>query len=123
MAMHDYAPRFVSVGSFDRLWKARGLDDDDLRALEIAIQTDPDGPPLVPGTGGLRKIRFAPPGSGRGKRGSFRVGYAHFRTPGIVLLLEVWAKSEKDDLSRAECHAIAGALTRFGELIKPGRIR
>ena len=56
--------------------------------LEKLIQADPDGPPLVKGTGGLRKTRFADRGSGRGKRGSYRVGYAHFRNPGIILLLE-----------------------------------
>jgi putative transcriptional regulator len=43
MVMHDYAPRFISIGSFDRRWEALGLDDDDLRALEAAIQADPDG--------------------------------------------------------------------------------
>jgi hypothetical protein len=122
MVMHDYAPRFVSVGAFDRRWRMLGLDDDDLRALEVAIQSDPDGPPLVRGTGGLRKIRFAPPGSGRGKSGSFRVGYAHFPDPGIVLLLQAWSKNEKADLSQAERRAVAAALARFEELIRTGRV-
>src|SRR4051812_30931493 len=111
MVMHDYAPRFVASALFDRRWKLLRLDDDDSRALEVAIQADPDGPPLVRGAGGLRKIRFAPPGSHRGKSGSFRVGYAHFPEPGIVLLLQVWAKSEKADLSQSECHAVSVALT------------
>jgi hypothetical protein len=123
MVMRDDAPRFVSVGAFDRRWQALGLDDDDPRALEVAIQADPDEPPLVRGTGGLRKIRFAPHGSGRGKSSSFRVGYAHFPDPGIVLLLQVWAKNEKANLSQAERHAVAAALARFEELIRTGRIR
>jgi hypothetical protein len=121
--MHDYAPRFVSIGAFDRRWEALGLDDDDLRVLEVAIQATPDGPPLVRGTGGLRKLRFAAPGSGRGKSGSYRIGYAHFPNPGIVLLLQVWAKNEKDDLSAAERRAIAVALARFEGLIRTGTIR
>ena len=99
-----------------------GLDDDDRRVLEIVIQSDPDGPPLMQGTGGLHKLRFAPPGSGRGKSGSYRVGYAHFPNPGIVLLMQVWAKNEKSNLSRAERNAVAGALARFEDLIKTGRI-
>lgn len=121
--MKAYAPRFVSIGSFDRRWASLGLDDDDLRMLEMQIQADPDGPPLVKGTGGLRKLRFAPPGSGRGKSGSYRIGYAHFPNPGIVLLLEVWAKNEKSDLSQAERNAVAAALARFENLIKTGLIR
>lgn len=51
------------------------------------------------------------------------MGYAHFPNPGLVLLLLVWAKNEKDDLSKAECHAIAGVLTRFENLIRAGAIR
>jgi hypothetical protein len=122
MVMVDYAPRFISIGSFDRRWTSLGLDDDDRRALESAIQADPDGPPLLQGTGGLRKLRFAVPGSGRGKSGSYRVGYAHFRQPGIILLMQVWAKNEKSNLSRAERNAVAGALSRFENLIKTGAI-
>ena len=123
MVMHDYAPRFVPIESFERRWKALGLDDDDLRALEVAIQADPDRHPVIRETGGLRKIRFAAPGSSRGKSGSYRVGYSHFPNPGLVLLLLVWAKSEKDELSKAECHAISDALTRFESLIGTGAIR
>jgi hypothetical protein len=123
MMMRVYAPRFISVGSFDRRWESLGLDEDDMQVLEKAIQSDPDGAPLVQGTGGLRKIRFATPGSGRGKSGSYRVGYAHFRNPGIILLLQVWAKNDKADLSQAERNAVADALARFKNLIKTGRIR
>jgi hypothetical protein len=121
--MRAYAPRYVSIPSFDRRWASLGLDDDDLRMLEILIQADPNGPPLVRGIGGLRKVRFARPGSGRGKSGSYRIGYAHFPNPGIVLLLEVWAKNEKSDLSQAERNAVAVALARFENLIKTGLIR
>jgi hypothetical protein len=101
MVMKAYAPRFVSIPSFDRRWASLGLDDEDLRMLEILIQADPDGPPLVRGTGGLRKVP----------------------TPGIVLLLEVWAKNEKSNLSQAERNAVAVGLARFENLIKTGLIR
>jgi hypothetical protein len=123
MVMNDYAPCFISIGSFDRRWTSCGLDDDARQALEIAIQADPDGPPVMQGTGGLRKLRFAAPGSGRGKSGSYRIDYAHFPNPGIVLLMEIWPKSEKSNLSRADRNAIAGTLARFENLIKTGKIR
>jgi hypothetical protein len=123
MVMRAYAPRFVSIGPFDRRRASLGLDDDDLRMLEMLIQADPDGAPVAKGTGGLRKLRSAPPGSGRGKSGSYRVGYAHFPNPGIVLLLEVWAKNEKSTLTQAERNAVAAALARFEDLIKTGKIR
>src|SRR4051812_2180641 len=117
MVMHQYAPRFVLVESFERRWKALGLDGDDLRSLELEIQAGPDRHPVVRETGGLRKIRFAATRTGRGKSGSYRIGYAHFPNPGLVLLMLVWAKNEKDELSKSECHTIADALTRFESLI------
>jgi hypothetical protein len=123
MARRDYALRFISIGSFERRWEELGLDDEDLRSLEIAIQADPEHPPIVRGTGGLRKIRFAAPGSVRGKSGSFRVGFAHFRSRGIILLLDVWSKKEKGSLSQAERNSIADALARFEKLIKTGKIQ
>ena len=57
--------------------------------------------------------RSAGRSSGRGKGGSYRIGYAHFPNPGIILLVEVWAKNEKSDLSQAKRIAVAEALVRF----------
>ena len=122
MVMRDYAPRFVLIESFERRWKALGLDDEDLRSLELAIQASPNRHPVIRETG-LRKIRFASPKGGRGKSGSYRVGFTHFPNPGLILLLLDWARNEKDDLSRAECRAIADALTRFESLIRTGAVR
>ena len=69
------------------------------------------------------EIRFAAPGSTRGKSGSLRIGFAHFRDPGIILLLEVWSKKDKANLTQAERNAIAGELDRFEDLIKTGKIQ
>ena len=40
------------------------------REMETAIAADPTAAPVIPGTGGIRKLRWA--GSGRGKRGGVR---------------------------------------------------
>jgi hypothetical protein len=61
--------RIVQTGAFLRKWSSLGLDDDDLLALEVEILKGPELHPMVKGTGGVRKIRFARPGAGRGKRG------------------------------------------------------
>jgi hypothetical protein len=55
----------------------------------------PKGNPVVPGTGGLRKMRFAPESWMKGKRGAGRVLYVHFEEFGIVLLVAAYDKSEK----------------------------
>jgi hypothetical protein len=53
----------IQLSAFRSNWKRLKLTDDDLRALESAILADPAGAPIMRGTGGLRKIRFAPASS------------------------------------------------------------
>src|SRR5437868_95292 len=64
-------------------------------------------------TGGLRKLRFTPPGTGRGKSGAYRVCYAFFSSFGTIALFAAFAKNEQSDLSRSEANAIAKALKAF----------
>jgi len=51
---------------------------------------------VIPGTGGLRKVRWS--SSGSGKRGGSRVIYYNILQEGEVWLLIVYAKSEFDNL-------------------------
>lgn len=71
-------------------------------ALERALLHDPDAGAVVGGTGGLRKVRFAPPSRHVGKSGAFRVAYVYFRTAEAVYLLAIFPKNEKANLSAAE---------------------
>jgi hypothetical protein len=98
--------RFVHLSPFLRAWAKLGLGDDDLRALEVAIMERPTRPPVIPGTEGLRKIRFAGLKSDKGKRGSERVLYVYLPIQGIVLLITTFAKNEADNLTEAEKKAI-----------------
>jgi len=47
------------------------MTDDEYSALQAALMTDPEAGPVIPGSGGVRKFRWAAPG--RGKRGGYRV--------------------------------------------------
>jgi hypothetical protein len=77
-------PQFIELPGFTRAWAALGLGDDDLKALQTAILDGPSRHPVVSGTGGLRKIRFARPGEGRGKSSSYRACFACFLDNGVV---------------------------------------
>jgi len=57
----------------------------------------PDVGKIVPGSGGLRKLRWS--AGGRGKRGGIRVIYYWFVSKDIILLLYAFPKSERDDLT------------------------
>ena len=105
--------RFVRFPAFTRDWERLGLDDTALQALETEILRDPTRPPVIRGTGGLRKIRFAAPGSGRGRSGAYRVCYVDFPEFGTVALVVVFGKNEKDNLTPADRKAIAAAIQAY----------
>jgi hypothetical protein len=103
--------RFVQMTPFTAKWRRMTLTDDDLRHLEWAIMRSPNTPPVVSGTGGLRKLRFAPPSWHTGKRGALRICYALLQEHGIVLLIAFFPKNEQSDLTATERREIAKLLS------------
>lgn len=79
---------------------ARLLSDDELFALMQKLATSPGAGDVIPRSGGCRKLRFA--AKGKGSRGGARVIYFHRSSAGQILLLDIYAKSEKSNLSSAE---------------------
>jgi hypothetical protein len=73
--------------------------------MEAAICADPLGAPIIPGSGGIRKIRWAAPG--KGKRGGVRVIYFFNVSPSVVYLLTAYAKAEREDLKPGDLRAWA----------------
>jgi len=72
------------------------------------------------GTGGLRKIRFAPPTRGRGKSGSIRVGFAQFPEFARIYLVTMFLKKDTANLSAADCRAVKRVLDELGEALRKG---
>lgn len=73
------------------------LSDEDYRHLQLALAARPTAGSVIPGAGGLRKIRWA--GSGRGKRGGVRIVYYWHPASEQLLMLFVFAKNERADLT------------------------
>jgi mRNA-degrading endonuclease RelE of RelBE toxin-antitoxin system len=78
----------------------RLLDAESYRLLQLRLAADPEAGSIIPGTGGLRKIRWR--GSGRGKRGGVRIIYYWAGAHDAILLLMVFAKNERSDLTREQ---------------------
>ena len=93
---------FIETRRFTSLWDEFDLKVEDLIRLQDQIGVDPTANPVISGTGGLRKIRFASLAGNRGKRGAFRVGYAYFEEYGIVVLVLVYPKNRMGNLMPAE---------------------
>src|SRR3954468_3193207 len=89
---------FIETSFFSR-YRERYLDDDQFRALQSAIANNPRVGDLMPGSGGARKLRWADPRRGKGKRGGLRVIYYFLSSDGQIWLLTLFDKNEMKDLS------------------------
>jgi hypothetical protein len=78
----------------------RHLDDEHYRHLQIALVLRPEQGPVIPGSGGLRKVRWATPGSG--KRGGLRVIYYWVPAERAFYMVYAYTKSEQGDLTAAQ---------------------
>jgi hypothetical protein len=100
--------RFVETPVFTARLRAH-LDDERYRALQLALALRPEQGALIPGTHGLRKLRWA--AEGRGKRGGLRLIYFWPPTSDVVYMLYLYAKNEQGDLTPAQTRQLA-ALVR-----------
>jgi hypothetical protein len=83
---------FIESSVFARLRPAYP-DDDEYAALQQHLLAEPSAGPVVPGSGGVRKLRWARPGMG--KRGGFRVIYFVQYEPMEFWMLTVYSKSRE----------------------------
>ena len=86
---------------------------EDIVSLEQRILADPQAGDLVPGTGGLRKIRMGQRSVGRGKRGGARVYYLDLPGRGVTHLVALFGKREKTDLLPAERRLVAALVEQL----------
>lgn len=90
---------FIETPTFTRLL-ASLLTDDEYRALQNVLLEDPARGDLIPGGGGIRKLRHALPG--RGKSGGVRVIYYWTKKSDQIYMLLIYPKSRKDNLTDQE---------------------
>lgn len=83
------------------------LDDSGYRTFQNELVANPHKGKVMPGCGGLRKVRFEDQGRGKGKRGGCRVIYLDIPEAGRIDLVAIYGKDEKDDLSAQEKKVLA----------------
>ena len=91
---------FIELPIFRSKWIDLGLNDADLRRLQIELLADLKIGAVMRGTGGIRKMRFAFEHSG--KSGGVRVIYVDFEVYEKIYLITAYTKSEKDNLTKEE---------------------
>jgi mRNA-degrading endonuclease RelE of RelBE toxin-antitoxin system len=74
------------------------LSDDEYRGLQFFIAQHPEAGDLIPGSSGLRKLRWKI--AGKGKRGGTRIIYYWVTRRDTVILIFIFKKSERSDLTK-----------------------
>ena len=90
---------FIETVSFMAVRDDYFISDDNFRAFQQTLLDNPRRGDVIPGTGGLRKVRFADPRRGKGKRGGLRVVYVYIENENTIGLLDIYDKDESSNLS------------------------
>lgn len=91
--------QFVESPAFSRHRKTY-LDDEAFYQLQRSLAANPEAGDMIPGAGGIRKLRWKDPRRGKGRRGGLRIVYYCFLTDEEIWLLTLYDKNEADDLSK-----------------------
>ena len=86
---------FIETRLFTRL-VTEYLSDDEYRELQKALIASPDAGDVIPGSGGVRKLRWR--AVGRGKRGGYRVIYFSRIAQGVIWMLTMYPKNVADNI-------------------------
>ena len=110
---HELAPLVVCETN-EFLSRATKIWSDEERSEFIDhIAGHPEAGDIVPGAGGIRKVRWSRQGAG--KRGGVRVIYYFHDDTVPLYLLSIFAKNEKSDLSPLDKKAFSEFAKRVKE--------
>lgn len=93
--------QFIEAPAFAR-FRDLYLDDDGFADLQLYLAKNPEAGDMVPGAGGIRKLRWRDPRRGKGRRGGLRIIYYCFLSEQEIWLLTLYDKDEATDLTKEE---------------------
>ena len=103
--------KIVRTGRYTKDLTRLGATDAEVAALEAQIAGNPQAGAVIPGLGGIRKLRFGY--GGRGKRGGGRAIYFLMLADDVAVMLFAYGKSTQEDLTQEQKR---GALATVKEI-------
>lgn len=82
-----------------------------LQALIDSLALSPDNGVIIPGTAGIRKLRWIT-GKGSGKRDGLRILY-YYNGKELVLLLTLFKKSDQENIDAGEKQELCKLITEL----------
>jgi hypothetical protein len=89
------------------------MEDEQYAELQAALVQRPDQGDLIPGSGGLRKIRWK--ASEKGKRGGVRIIYYWMRADEQLWMLYAYAKTRQENLTRTQLANLRTIVERWSD--------
>jgi hypothetical protein len=90
---------------------AKLLSPGEREAMEAHIAASPMSHPVIAGSGGVRKARWAR--GSKGKSGGVRTIYFYAASDSVVLMIDIYAKNRKETLTDAEKTAIRKVVKEY----------
>ena len=86
------------------------LADDEYKELQLFLAGNPEAGDIIPGSHGLRKLRWT--AEGRGKRGGSRIIYYWLKPKDKLLMLFLFKKNERADLTADQMRLLKNLVSR-----------
>lgn len=102
----------VETPAFLHLAEGIWADDERVELIDY-VARNPENGVVIPGTGGIRKLRWAR--AGTGKRGGARVIYFYYHTDAPIYMLPAYAKSMSVDLTPEQKRQVTKLTTLLKE--------
>ncbi|MGY8841027.1 MAG: type II toxin-antitoxin system RelE/ParE family toxin [Pseudomonadales bacterium] len=96
----------------------RLMDDSAIDDLKIFLSSHPYAGDLLTGTGGVRKLRWRA-SADKGKSGGVQVIYFFYHQNSPLLLLSVYSKSTKDNLSKKQLNSLKKITQKIRSIRSP----
>ncbi len=87
------------------------LSDEEYRELQNQLLEKPEHGVVIPGTSGLRKMRFSE--GGKGKRGGGRLIYYWLANADTLYMVYAYKKSDAEDLTKAQMKVLVSHVSEF----------